>query len=318
MPILPTLDFHKLIVYFAAALWLGGCSSAAVDNASAADGVDLPEESNNELVQGRGYGKDKWWDALPRQSWSAFNKIEQSQPWFEVYEVREDVLAIYEDGQFEEVISYLILGAKRALLFDTGIGVGDMARLVAELTTLPVTVLNSHTHYDHVGGNHEFADIAAVDTPYTREHANGRDNSEVREFIGPGWVWKKLPAGVNKTTYKSAAFEIKRYVDEGELFDLGGRELRLIRVPGHTPDALVLFDAQNRLMFMGDTFYPATLYAHMGDANFSDYAASAAKLAGYAELVDYLLPAHNEPLVVGSILSAMHKAFQAGQKQGAV
>lgn len=314
MPTLPTLNCRNVVLFAAAALWLAGCSRTGLDDPTATGAAGGPAETGNELVQGRGYGKDNWWDALPRRAWSKFNKIEQSQPWFEVYEVREGVFAIYEDSQFEEVISYLILGTQRALLFDTGIGVGDMARVVAELTALPVTVLNSHTHYDHVGGNHEFTDVVAVDTPYTRNHAAGRDNNEVREFIGPGWVWKPLPAGVDEDSYASAAFEIQRYVDEGERFDLGGRVLELIRVPGHTPDALVLFDAQNRLMFMGDTFYPATLYAHMGDANFTHYAASAAKLAGYAERVDALLPAHNEPLVDGKFLTAMHKAFRAVQK----
>ena len=307
----------RAAVYATSALFIVGCSEPEPANQRTSVAEEPDESANNVLVQGRGEGKDNWWDALPRKAWAAFTHVEQSQPWFEVFEIGEGVFAIYEDGQFEEVISYLIVGEQRALLFDTGIGVGNMSRVVAELSSLPVTVLNSHTHYDHVGGNHEFASVVAIDTPYTREHALGRSNSEVREFIGPGWVWKALPAGVSTDSYASEAFEIQRFVDEGEVFDLGGRTLELIRVPGHTPDALVLFDAHNRLMFMGDTFYPATLYAHRGDANFSDYAASAAKLAGYAEQVDYLLPAHNEPLVAGDYLRSMNDAFQSLQQAGA-
>jgi glyoxylase-like metal-dependent hydrolase (beta-lactamase superfamily II) len=46
--------------------------------------------------------------------------------WFEVYRIRPGVFAIYEPHQFEEVISYLILGSKRALLFDTGMGIGKI------------------------------------------------------------------------------------------------------------------------------------------------------------------------------------------------
>ena len=112
---------------------------------------DQVTSTANEKVQGRGEGKDNWFDALPRPAWSEFDLVEQTQPWFEVYEVAPRVFAIYEPGQFEEVISYLIVGSERALLFDTGLGIGDMRRVASELTSLETIVLNSHTHYDHVG-----------------------------------------------------------------------------------------------------------------------------------------------------------------------
>ncbi len=275
--------------------------------------------TDNDLVQGRGEGKDNWWDALPRAAWAPFPRIEvqQSEDWFQVFKIRENVFALYEDGQFEEVISYLIVGQESALLFDTGIGVGDISGVVAQLTELPVAVLNSHTHYDHVGGNHFYQTIYGTETPYTEMHAEGRSNAEIAEFIGEGWVWRPLPNGTTAANYVSQPFTVSDYVEDGSLIDLGDRQLEVILVPGHTPDALVLLDRQNRLMFMGDTFYPATLYAHMGDANFFDYLASAEKLSGFISDVDYLLPAHNEPLVPGYYLKAMRDAFVAIQAPNA-
>ena len=83
------------------------------------------------------------------------------------------VLAIYEPRHFEEVISYLILGDKKAVLLDTGLGIGDMKRLVCELTNLAVVVLNSHTHFDHLGDNHQFDTMYAMDTPFSRDHSKG-------------------------------------------------------------------------------------------------------------------------------------------------
>lgn len=90
--------------------------------------------------------------------------------------VQPDVLAIYEPGQFEEVISYLIIGDQRALLFDTGLGIGNIRSVVDPLTELPVLVLNSHSHYDHIGGNHLFERIYGPDYPYalTRLRAYAR------------------------------------------------------------------------------------------------------------------------------------------------
>lgn len=274
----------------------------------------------NQQVLGRGEGKDNWWDELPRAAWSAFEKIavQQNQDWFQVYRIKDGVYGIYEDGQFEEVISYLIIGSEQALLFDTGIGVGDISAVAHQLTDLPVSVLNSHTHYDHVGGNYLFEKLYGVDMAYTADHMKGRTNAEVKEFIGPGWTWKPLPGGTTVDNYSSAAFTLTDYVIDGYEIELGGRTLEVILVPGHTPDALVLLDRENRLMFMGDTFYPASLYAHMGDANFIEYAKSAEKLASFRNDVDFLLPAHNEPLVAGYYLAAMRDAFNAVQVPNAV
>ena len=112
--------------------------------------------ASNGQVQNRGAGKDNWWDNLPRPEWSTFEHIDQDQDWFDVYRIADGIFAIYESGQFEEVISFLVTGDDRALLFDTGLGIGDMTRVVEQLTDLEIVVLNSHTHYDHIGGNYQF------------------------------------------------------------------------------------------------------------------------------------------------------------------
>lgn len=134
--------------------------------------------TENTQVQGRGEGKDNWWDNLPRAHWDKFEKIElpEDQDWFEVHKITDTIYAFYEMGQFEEVIFYSILGERRALLFDTGIGVSDIVSLVAALTDLPVSVLNSHIYYDHVGGNHYFKKIYGTLTKYTIDHSAGCTN----------------------------------------------------------------------------------------------------------------------------------------------
>src|ERR1700683_5458402 len=100
-----------------------------------------------------------WFKQLPRPQYKTLERVPSADPWFEVYKVAPGVFAIYEPHQFEEVISFLILGDKRAVLFDTGLGISDIKRVVTALTPLPITVLNSHTHNDHVGDNWEFDDI---------------------------------------------------------------------------------------------------------------------------------------------------------------
>lgn len=270
-----------------------------------------PAVADNEQVQNRGANKDNWWDALPRAAWSEFEKIPQDQDWFEVYRVSEGVHAIYEPGQFEEVISFLVTGEERALLFDTGLGIGDMRRVVSELTDLDVIVINSHSHYDHIGGNHQFDTIYSTGSDYSRARAKGSEPEDVSGFFTEGWVWKTLPADVNPETFRSEPFDITKTVRDGEVIDLGGRQLEVVMVPGHAPDALCLLDRDNRIIFTGDTFYLAPLYTHLEGSDFDRYAESAERLAALSDAYDHAYTAHNVPVVDGDYLVRMADAFRA-------
>jgi glyoxylase-like metal-dependent hydrolase (beta-lactamase superfamily II) len=265
----------------------------------------------NEQVQNRGAGKDNWWDNLPRPEWSAFERIDQDQDWFEVYRIADGVFAIYESGQFEEVISFLVTGDERALLFDTGLGIGDMKRVVEQLTDLEIVVLNSHTHYDHIGGNHQFETIYGRNTNYTRARAAGSAPEAVAEFLKAGWVWKPLPEDFVVDDYRSRPFTISRFVDEGDVIDLGGRKLEILSTPGHAPDSICLLDRENRLLLTGDSFYLAPLYTHLEGSDFLDYASTASRLAGLADGIDAALTSHNVPVVAPRYMTALGEAFAA-------
>ena len=73
--------------------------------------------------------------------------------WFTVKQVITNIWGIGEFNHPEKVISYLIVGQKKALLWDTGLGVQNIADVIEHITKHPITVINSHSHYDHVGGN---------------------------------------------------------------------------------------------------------------------------------------------------------------------
>ncbi len=264
---------------------------------------------NNEKVQNRGADKDNWWDKLPRPEWSAYKKIPQSEDWFEVYLIDEGIYAIYEPGQFEEVMSFLIVGEDMALLFDTGLGIGNIRTVVDQLTEQNVVVLNSHTHYDHIGGNHLFDTIYGTSLPYTTNRAKGSPHDAVANFLQDGWVWKPLPDGFSAAEYRSEPFDIDKLVYEGDQIDIGGRVLEILFTPGHAPDSICLLDRDNRLLFTGDTFYLAPLYTHLPGSSFEDYRESAKRLADLADDIDSALTSHNVPVVDASYMTALDKAF---------
>jgi glyoxylase-like metal-dependent hydrolase (beta-lactamase superfamily II) len=250
----------------------------------------------------------EWCRPLPRPEYKNLERVSISDRWFEVYKPARDVFAIYEPHQAEEVISYLIVGEQGALLFDTGMGIGDIQKVTAELTKRPIIVLNSHTHDDHVGGNWQFNTIYGVDTDFTRANARG-SREDAQAEITPDQICGALPQGFNPKAYATRPWKITAQTHDGDRFDLGGRTLEVIATPGHTPDAISLIDRSNGLLFTGDTYYPAPIWLFRPETDLDAYAASIRRLAALAPQVKLVLGAHNIPVAAPTALPRLVAAF---------
>jgi glyoxylase-like metal-dependent hydrolase (beta-lactamase superfamily II) len=278
--------------------------------------VLLPTVSTTGLAQTHNPAPDKeplrpeWCQQLPRPEYKSLKRVNPNENWFEVYEIRDGVYAIYEPHQFEEVISYLIVGNRRALLFDTGMGIGKISDAVRHLTHLPVTVLNSHTHFDHVGGNAEFADILGRDTPFTHNNEKGQSNEYSKDALAPERICGQLPAGMNDRVFSVRPFHISSFVHDNQEIDLGGRTLTVLFTPGHTPDEVSLFDRDNALLFTGDTFYPGPIYLFTPETDFAAYKQSVARLVALMPQVKTLLPGHNVPVADPANLTRLSDAVR--------
>jgi len=252
----------------------------------------------------------QWCRNLPHLEYRTLTRVPVRDAWFEVYAVAPAVYAIYEPHQFEETISYLIVGDKQAALFDTGMGIGDLKSVVGELTSLPVIVLNSHTHNDHVGDNWQFKTIYGMDTDFTRENAHGsRDDAQAE--LAPGQICGALPKGFDPKTYATRPWKITAYVHDRDRIGLGGRELEIKATPGHTPDAISLLDRANGLLFTGDTYYPAPIWLYRPETDLDAYSVSIRRLAALAPQVKIVLGAHNIPVASPSVLPRLVAAFDA-------
>ena len=259
--------------------------------------------------------KPEWCNNLPRPEFAQLKSVLPDDPWFEVYKVAPRTFAIYEPHQSEEVISYLIVGTKQALLFDTGMGIVDIKRVVSRLTSLPVVVLNSHTHDDHVGGNWQFNFVFGMDTAFTRENAKG-STADAQAEIAPGEICGDLPKRFDPKTYKTKPWHISAFIHDGFRIKLGGRTVEVIATPGHTPDAIALIDRDNGLLFTGDTYYPAPIWLYRPETDLAAYEKSIARLAALAPEVNTVLGAHNIPVAPPTVLPALVQAFadlQAGK-----
>jgi glyoxylase-like metal-dependent hydrolase (beta-lactamase superfamily II) len=260
----------------------------------------------------------EWCRALPRPEYKSLERVLPDDPWFEVYKVLPGVFAIYEPHQAEEVISYLIVGHKQAVLFDTGMGIGDIRRVTSRLTSRPVVVLNSHTHNDHVGGNWQFAFVYGMDTEFTRTNAKG-SREDAQAEITADQICGALPKSLNPKIYATKPWKISHAIHDGFRVNLGGRTLEVVSTPGHTPDAICLLDNANGLLFTGDTYYPGPIWLYRPETDLDAYVNSVKRIAALAPELKLVLGAHNIPVAQPDVLPKLVTAIQAVRSgQGSV
>lgn len=225
------------------------------------------------------------------------------------------MVAFREQGHYQDVVSYLVLGTQRAVCVDTGLGIGGLAALVRQRTALPVTVVNTHSHWDHRGENAQFTDIQAhyLEAPLL-EQPGGIPPSEraASAFRRPrARRPRPLPPGFDSSRWEIAPSSATAFLKEGDKIPLGGRSLTVLHTPGHSPGSICLLDSERRSIFTGDTYYPGPLYAYQPGANLADYCASADRLAHLAVGLNLVFPGHNATSAKPGRLIDMARAFDS-------
>jgi glyoxylase-like metal-dependent hydrolase (beta-lactamase superfamily II) len=261
-----------------------------------------------------GVQAESWCDAPPKPELAALTQVDSGEGWFKVYAVADGIFAITEPRQAEGVNSFLIVGSKRAVLFDSGLGVGRIRKVVSKLTPLPVTVLNSHTHFDHVGGNAEFKDVRNLDVPYSIASSRGKVDPALAEYARPTLaedrVCGALPVGVTSREYKIPTWHIAGYIKDDERIDLGNRTVEVLRTPGHTPDSISLLDRDHGFLFTGDTYYSDQIYLWAPGTDLAAYTASIDRLVALRPSLQSLFPAHGTPTADPERLVELQKTLR--------
>ncbi len=262
---------------------------------------------------------EKWCDHPFRKGYEKYKEIGTKHPWFKVYPVTDNVYAIYEPYNWQQVISYLIIGSEKALLFDTGMGLDSIQLVVKELTSLPITVINSHTHYDHIGGNADFDSILGVDTAYTKKSSQGWSHEAIKQEVTVASLCPETLPTVDTANYHIRPYKLTDYIHDGSILDLGGRQLEVFIIPGHTPDCVALLDRANGLLWTGDTYYEGPLWLFFPGTDLDAYEKTITRLALLVPDLKYLLPAHNLPLISPTRLVEVREGLalvRAGKKEG--
>lgn len=199
--------------------------------------------------------------------------------WFHIYPLDAHTYAISEPKYWQENVSYLLIGTRRALLFDTGPGIYSIRAEVQKMTLLPVIAIPSHLHFDHVGDLEEFSDVRLLDTPALRAQVRGRYMAEPPSQY------------MLRNSFK---YHVNGWVADGGVIDLGGRTVRLLSTPGHTPDSVSLVDGDGGRLFTGDLVNRVITLVGVPGSDIKALAASLVRLLKFARPGTLAYEAHAE------------------------
>jgi glyoxylase-like metal-dependent hydrolase (beta-lactamase superfamily II) len=214
-----------------------------------------------------------------------------SDAWFKTEQVTETIWRISDNG--EDNI-YLITGEDSALLVDNGLGAVDIKRYISRITTLPLIVLNTHGHPDHVGSNNQFTAVYAH--PGDFDAITNFTNRTVQKQMLQYMVRVPIPDSLKFVDADTMHHAVLRPVNDGYLLNLGNREVEVIHTPGHTKGSICLLDRKDRVLFTGDHI-KLLAWLHTEEAlSMEEYLESLQKIKRRASEFDRLLPGHDSTL----------------------
>ncbi|MBS2210908.1 MBL fold metallo-hydrolase [Carboxylicivirga mesophila] len=164
--------------------------------------------------------------------------------WYQIQQLNKRTYSISEPNSSQRNSSFLIIGEKEAILLDAGTGenkMQSMAQVANSLSPVPVTLLLSHFHFDHIGGASDFRKVGLAALPFL---ANRLSADSIL-------VLTKTEVLSDDTI----SLKIDRLYPVGEAIDLGNRNIQVLHTPGHSKASIALIDHEQRYIFTGDLIY---------------------------------------------------------------
>ncbi len=207
--------------------------------------------------------------------------------WYETVPFADGVTLIHEPWMppFYRGHMWHIRGGERDLLIDAGLGHIPLRANLPELRGRPVTLLVSHTHWDHIGAAHEFdqagderlvhaaeASVLADPDPEATLFAKYRDGSRDAD------AFTRRPEGWDAGRHLIRSAPATRTVGEGDRIELGGRSLTVLHTPGHSPGHLALWEERTGTLFPQDIVYDGPLVDACPGADIGTYRATLMRL----------------------------------------
>lgn len=232
--------------------------------------------------------------------------------WFTIDNIDKDTYIISEYRHWEETHAYLLNGANRSLLIDTGLGICNIYDEVIKLTDKPATAVATHIHWDHIGGHKYFPDFYAHGDELN--WLSGGFPLTMKQVKSMVVDRCDLPEGYNVDNYEFFQGTPARVLKDNDVIDIGGRILQVLHTPGHSPGHMCFYEKERGYLFTGDLVYKDTLFAYYPSTDPEAYLKSMERVAALP--VNRVFPAHHSLDIQPEILVRMRDAFRQLEAEG--
>lgn len=200
-------------------------------------------------------------------------------------------------NEMDKTTMYLINGAEKALLIDTGLGLTDLHQVIYDLCgEKPIDVINTHAHGDHNSGNYQFpcVYVGRFDEVYSHCHMS-KEDKELFQFL---YFQEAAAQGYDMSHWTPGPAGEVRTVRDGDVFELGGYRLKVLEIPSHTLGSVALWEENMGWMFTGDVVLTWEVWGHLTrstlapSASLTNYYQSLLRLSQYQDQIKCIFPSH--------------------------
>lgn len=210
--------------------------------------------------------------------------------WFASEQLADGVVRLWEPqvNEWLQANAFWIAGSEVDLVVDTGCGIAPFAPELERLgrdPARPVIAVATHSHFDHVGGLHEFderfahpAEASSLADPQPSVAlTTDRWDPGVLAALSEDWpvpevLVDALPfPGFDPSKHRILPAAPTRLVGEGDRIDLGNRTFEVLHLPGHSPGSIGLWEEATGTLVAGDAVYDDVLVDTLPDSDISTY-----------------------------------------------
>ncbi len=197
------------------------------------------------------------------------------------------------------VAATLLVGERKALLIDTTLGFGDLPSEIRRITTLPLIVVNTHGHNDHIAGDYQFREayLDPSDFPVAEIALSKRIKDRVLNLYFP----KNPPKGFSLSAYMASNTAFFKPLQTNVVFDLGGLTVEPVKLPTHTRGSTGFLIKEQELLITGDAIAPFMYLFFPESSNTKEYLSELIKVEALS--FRWMLCAHSERLIPKSELN---------------
>lgn len=205
------------------------------------------------------------------------------EDWFEATPVGDGVSLVHEPHVHPDFRCncWHVRGKDRDMLVDTGLGWFSLSAGLPWLQDRPIVCVSSHTHFDHIGSTHEFAERLVHPA-----EAHIQADPRAEWTLADPWItatpastiFFDPPHGWDAAKYVIPPAPATGLVTDGDTIDLGDRAFRVIHTPGHSPGGIALLEEKTGTLIAGDVIYDGPLVVDCYHSDIDDYHATMHRL----------------------------------------